>query len=453
MMATESKTAVANALVERLADAHARWDAPSHEGSSVYNLQREAFDKFIHQGIPTTRNEEWKYTPLDNFLKHDYTVANVSDFDVSSFDKLRINSIGVEDFKSHKLVFINGRFAKHLSEILDGEDGLDAVELQVALQREDRTIRDYFNKLADTADALVNLNTGFAQSGLVITVKRGAVLSCPIHVINITDRNAEQPLVFLRNLFVIEPNAQAVIFNSTHSVGMQASLVNAVEEIVVRENANVEYVHLQDLHHDTDGGQTSALINQTFVRCERDSRFNTYTLCVSGDLIRNNLTIRLNGQNAEAHLLGLYMPKGSELMDNHTLVDHAVPNCYSNELYKGLVGGKSRAVFNGKILVREDAQKTNAFQSNKNVLLSNEATVYTKPQLEIFADDVKCSHGATSGQMDDESLFYLQSRGISKQAASQMLMLAFADDVITKIKHTALRTHLSKAIAERLVSM
>ena len=448
-----SKTAVANALMERLADAHARWDAPSLHGSSVYNLQQEAFDKFIHQGIPTTRNEEWKYTPLESFLKHDYTVANVSDFDVSRYTHEIVKRVGVEDFKSHKLVFINGRFAKHLSEILAGEEGLDAVELDVALQREDKTIRDYFNKLADTNDALVNLNTSFAQSGLVITVKQGKVLSYPIHIINITDRNAEQPLVFYRNLFVIEPSAQAVIFNSTHSVGTQASLVNAVEEIVVRENALVEYVHLQDLHHDTDGGATSALINQTFVRCERDSRFNTYTLCVSGDLIRNNLTIRLNGQNAEAHLLGLYMPKGTELMDNHTLVDHAVPNCYSNELYKGLVGGKSRAVFNGKILVREDAQKTNAFQSNKNVLLSNEATVYTKPQLEIFADDVKCSHGATSGQMDDESLFYLQSRGISKQAASQMLMLAFADDVIANIKHTALRTHLSKAIAERLAQM
>jgi len=453
MMATESRTAVANALVERLTDAHARWDAPALEGTSIFNLQQDAFDKFIRQGIPTTRNEEWKYTPLDAFLKHDYTVANVSNYDVARYTHEIVKRVGVEDFKSHKLVFINGHFAKHLSEILPNEEGLDAVELSVALEREDKTVRDYFNQLAGTDDSLVNLNTGFAQHGLVITVKQGVVLSHPIHIINITDRNANQPLVFYRNLFVIEPTAQAVIFNSTHSVGMQASMVNAVEEIVVRENALVDYVHLQDLHHDTDGGQTAALINQTFVRCERDSRFNTYTLCVSGDLIRNNLTIRLAGQNAEAHLLGLYMPKGMELMDNHTLVDHAVPNCYSNELYKGLVGGKSKAVFNGKILVREDAQKTNAFQSNKNILLSNEAVVYTKPQLEIFADDVKCSHGATSGQMDDESLFYLQSRGISKKAASQMLMLAFADDVITNIKHTALRTHLSKAIAERLAQV
>jgi Fe-S cluster assembly protein SufD len=216
----------------------------------------------------------------------------------------------------------------------------------------------------------------------------------------------------------------------------------------IADDGHLTWFKHQQLQDRAEGQQT--LINYTSASLHKQSRLNIYTLALNGSLIRNNLHIKLCGANSEARLNGFYAPSDKQLIDNHTLVDHAVPNCYSNELYKGIINDNAKAVFNGKILVRKDAQKTNAFQSNKNILLSDNAIVYTKPQLEIFADDVKCSHGATSGQLDDESLFYLQARGISKREAYKMLMLAFAEDITADIQSDELRNWLNRCIEEKI---
>jgi Fe-S cluster assembly protein SufD len=228
------------------------------------------------------------------------------------------------------------------------------------------------------------------------------------------------------------------------SKGNQPSFTNIVTEIVVQENATVTYTKVQN------ESDQAYIIGTTQVYQARDSKFSATTVSLSAALIRNNLNIVLDAENCEANLFGLYMLNGSQHVDNHTLVDHAKPRSYSNELYKGIMDGKSTGVFNGKIYVRQDAQKTNAFQSNKNILLSKDASMNTKPQLEIFADDVKCSHGATTGQLDEDMLFYLRSRGIGTNEAKALLMYAFATDIINQIPLEAVRLYVERAIANRL---
>ena len=283
-----------------------------------------------------------------------------------------------------------------------------------------------------------------AIDGAFIFIPEKTVIPQAIHILYLTDSVDGNVITFPRNLTIASQFSQVLIVESYHSISNQISFTNAVTEIIAEENANVDYYKIQDENN------ASFQINNTQIKQERNSNVSSNTITLDGALVRNNLNYLINGEGCETHLFGLYLLNGKQHVDNHTLVDHAVPHCLSNELYKGIMKDQSSGVFNGRIMVRKDAQKTNAFQSNKNILLSDNAHVTTKPQLEIFADDVKCSHGATTGQLDQEALFYLRSRGIAKDKAMALLVHAFASDVIDKVKIDKLKINLLHLISERL---
>lgn len=406
--------------------------------NSSVRISHEAFEKFLQNGVPNTKNEEWKYTNLEPALKFDYHITGAatisSDFIQSLFPAI----------ECHKLVFVNGVYNDSLSSVLN-EDALHIVHIK---QIED------LKSLSNNASVMLPdngwtyLNEAIIREGISIRASKNKQSSCPIILIHLSSNSAEASIAQYRHLIHLEENAGLTIIEAHVALNASGvSLSNVNTQIQLDRNAHLTHIKLQDVNN---GGSINHLINYTSVWQDEYSNSKQYTFSLSGELIRNNLHIQLAGKNSEAHLYGLYTPHQKEIIDNHTLVDHAVSHCHSNELYKGIASDSSKAVFNGKILVRKDAQKTNAFQSNKNLVLTREAAVYTKPQLEIFADDVKCSHGATSGQLDEEALFYLKARGISESEARKMLMLAFAEDITATIEQEWLQTWLNQFIEHKL---
>lgn len=282
------------------------------------------------------------------------------------------------------------------------------------------------------------------MNGAFIEVADKVVVDKPIVLYFVGDSSAAKLSYQIRNLVVAGKFAEATVIEKFDTIGDNESFTNVVNEFSVDRNANVRYFKIEN-----DSDQAYHVSN-THASQEGSSTFTANTIALNGAMVRNNLNIRLDGEGCESHMNGLYVLKGKTHVDNHTVVDHVKPNSYSNELYKGIMDDKSRGVFNGKIFVRQDAQKTNAFQSNKNVLLSDNATINTKPQLEIWADDVKCSHGCTTGQLDQDALFYLQARGIQKDKARAILLKAFASDVLENIDNEAIKDYLEAIITERL---
>lgn len=395
---------------------------------------------FERLGFPTARHEEWKYTSLKELasLPLDFTGTTTSPrLKKADLEKFRIAGAG-----ACLVVFENGLFNPSLSEIPPMDSGIIVKNLATCV--EEPEVIEYLGKTAPyEQEAFVALNNAYFTDGVYIRIADKADLEKPVHILYMGTGKKASQITTVRNLVVAGKYSRAVLTESYHSLDDDCSgITNSVTEVVVRQNATLELVKAQ-----LESLSTSH-ISFTQATQERDSIFDTVTLTLGGKLVRNNLHIKLNDTNCTAHLFGLYLLNGEQLADNHTLVDHAMPHCFSNELYKGILDGKSTGVFNGKIMVRQDAQKTNAYQSNKTILLSDDAQMNAKPQLEIFADDVKCTHGATTGQLDEEALFYLRSRGIGEQNARTLLNIAFAADVLNNIKSEELRNNL-QALAER----
>ncbi|MCW8810645.1 MAG: Fe-S cluster assembly protein SufD, partial [Ignavibacteriaceae bacterium] len=302
----------------------------------------------------------------------------------------------------------------------------------------------HFGKYADYQNHIFTaLSTAYTEDGAFILVPTGKIVEEPIHIIFITTEGNEKILTQPRNLFVAEKSSQVTIIE--HYVGNEENIyfTNAVTEIVADENAIVDHIKLQE------ESKKAFHIARMEVDQERNSNFSSHLISTGADLSRNEFNAKFNDEGGECKLNGLFMVDGTQLFDAHTLMDHANPHCNSHEHYKGILDDKSRGVFNGKVIVRQDAQKTTAFQENNNILLSDEALVNTKPQLEIFADDVKCSHGATIGQMDDEAKFYLKSRGIGEEVSNGILLHAFASDVVTSIKIESIRNYIEEIITKK----
>lgn len=426
-MITESPVNITNDILSG-------FDSFDLQSDAIADLRANAMDAFRQSGIPTTRHEEWKYTNVKALTERFNRFGNGS---LSGM----VASKHIEQFllagKSVcLLVFENGVFNEALSST--APEGLVVQNLATSMQ--DAAVKQYLGKIASSnTDAFVAINTAFMRDGVFIHVPAKAQGSKPIHILYI---NTSAEAVVTRNLVVAEPSSSVEIIESYHSLDdSQEGFTSNVTEVVVKQNANVTWVKAQ-----LENNRTSQ-ISFTQVEQEQDSRFSSSVMTLGGKLTRNNLHIRLDGTNCNAHMYGLYLLDGHQLCDNHTLVDHAMPHCESNELYKGILNDSSSGVFNGKIFVRQDAQKTNAYQSNKNILLSDDAQMNTKPQLEIFADDVKCSHGTTTGQIDEEALFYLRARGIGEQAARTLLNIAFVGDVLSHIENETLRDQF-QALAE-----
>jgi Fe-S cluster assembly protein SufD len=405
-------------------------------GKSFSSQRKDAILNFERLGFPTLKNEEWKYTNIAPALKKEYS------FEPSpTLSKKDIEPFLLTGLKSNILVFVNGMFSRELSVIVSPESNLVVKEFKDA---DPAILEKYFGKKLSANDAFTYLNTAFAHHGSYIRIPKGKVVEEPVFIHYISDSRSRNIFSQPRNLFVAEENSTVKFVESYHTIGTQSAFSNVVTEIVLHKNAHIDYYKIQN------DSPESYHVGTTQVHQEGKSYFSSTTAIMSSSIIRNNLNVVLNAEYSEATLYGLSLLKGRQHADNHTIVDHAKPNCYSNELYKAILDEKTSGVFSGKIFVRQDAQKTNAFQSNKNILLSKEAVMNTKPQLEIFADDVKCSHGATVGQLDEEPLFYLRSRGISEENAKALLILAFAQDIIDHIKIDPLKEYLLKEISGRL---
>jgi Fe-S cluster assembly protein SufD len=425
-----------------------RFDQLQSENTSsgLRTIRQNAFNAFSKMGIPTGRHEEWKYTRISGLFNKEYQFpVNQMATLTSPHDLDAFRLPGHES--ANELIFINGIFSFPLSNIRSG-DQLLVMPLEEAAKKKNE-YRDIVSKHFGHSsnylkDGINALNTAFVQGAVFIHVKKGQAPEHPVYIYNITDARSGNILSQPRSLVHVSENAQVQLVETFATIGAEESFTNQVMEIIVEKDAMVEYYKIQN-----DAGHTNQ-VSTTHIRQIGKSYVHTVTISLNGGIVRNNLNVVLEAENCEAHLYGLYFQQGQSHIDNHTVVDNVKPNCFSNELYKGILDDSASGVFNGKIFVQPQAQKTNAYQSNKNVLLSDAASVNTKPQLEIFANDVKCSHGCTVGRLNEEGLFYLQSRGISEKIARSLLLHAFAVDILEHIKPKAVRDYVDHLISKRL---
>ncbi len=402
-------------------------------------IRVKSLAQFEESGIPNFKHEDYKYCNVDAVFKKHFSKIGSSHVDLKIED---VKQYFIQD--AYNLVLINGRYNKEFSQKVEIK-GLRIDALKKAKDELGLIVSGYLLKeQPQTIDGLVHLNTAFARDGIFIFADKNVVLEKPLHLIFINAAGATT-VVNHHHLIVLQGNSQLQILESHVSHDIQNPfLANTYKEIYIQENAHLHNTILQQ------GNGFYNEVNHLNAYLQKDASYTVNTYSSKSELIRNNTNVALCGQNGQAHLNGLFIAKDKQIIDNHTLVDHRVANCESNELYKGIASEKGTGVFNGKIMVQRDAQKTNAYQSSKNILLSDDASIYTKPQLEIYADDVKCSHGTSTGKVSEEALFYLQSRGIGVQAARKLLLEAFAGDVLQQIKHEGFREKIQTIFNEEL---
>ncbi len=408
------------------------------EADTMQQARRNSFEKFKHFGFPTRRDEDWKYTTVTPFLQEQYHINGIAKEASASAGLLQQATI--PNLDCYQLVLVNG----HLQEGPELPSFIKVHSIKEGYRQ--ASLGKYFAKNnAATTQHFAALNTALFSNGLFIEIDAKAILDKPLHIVH-TYTSIANLFIQPRHLIVVHTGASLSIIESIVSDNPSSKIfINSLTEVVVEENAFFDHYVLQTAQKGT------RLVNQTDVSQKRHSVYSNYTFCMpKADLIRNNLNIALDDDQTETHLYGLYLGEDQQLIDNHSLIHHKHPHCDSNEIYKGVLLDKATGVFNGKVFVEPEAQKTNAFQQNNNLLLSKKATINTKPQLEIFADDVKCSHGATVGQLSKEAMFYLRSRGVGEEAARALLVNAFAFDVTEKIKITELEHFINDLITHHI---
>lgn len=430
-------TLVVNSLFEQLTSTFQELEA-TNEPSALKELRQAAFTKFVKEGFPTVKNEEWKYTNIQPLVNKTYLLNE--DVDVANIDLSKAEIPGLD---AHRIVLINGQYVLMFS-TLGEEAGLTVKPIEEAA--EEAAFQKHFAQHADKTDnPFVALNTALYTAGIYLSVAKNSVISKPIHLIHVAT-GGEAFFSQTRNLFVLGANAEVEIIESFITTDDTAhNLHNKVTEIVLDENAKLQHYYLQV------ADEVSNYINHTEVYQTKHSLYNNYNCNFPGSsFVRNDINVRMDAEQVESHLYGINLLAGKQFVDNHTVVDHMKPHGESYEWYKNIPQEESTAVFNGKIFVREDAQKTNAFQQNNNLLLGDNATVNSKPQLEIFADDVKCSHGCTMGQFDEDALFYLRARGVGEESARILLVHAFAYDVTSRFSNDVVRLYVEDLVAKGL---
>jgi Fe-S cluster assembly protein SufD len=421
-----------------LAERHAR--ARGDDPEWLRQARDEARELFRDQGLPTMRQEEWRYTNLRALAAGEFALPEEKGPAVSRGD---VEEVAFPVFACSLYVFVDGRYEPKLS-ALGARADVHVESLAEVARREPALLREHLGRLASAKEhPFAALNTAFLGDGAVLRVPAGAEVEEPLHLVFLST-GGQAHVTHPRVLVVAEPGSRVRLIQDHVSVGAGAGLSNAVTEVFVGANAQVDLVLLQRKASD------AFHLSNLAARVERDGRFSSHTLTLGGRLVRNDLAVTLAEQGADATLGGLFVGAGEQLVDNHTLVDHAMPHGTSRQLYKGILGGASRGVFRGRVLVRPDAQKTNAEQSNPNLLLSTGAEIDTKPQLEIHADDVKCSHGSTIGQLEEDALFYLRSRAIDLGLARDLLTFGFAREVLTALPVPALADGLEELLLARL---
>ena len=396
-----------------------------------------ALANFERLGFPSTRHEEWRFTPVGPIAEKAFVLAADG---MAKADKRLTARLAAG---AALAVSVNGRFAPLLSSLETLPKGVQILGLEAALASNPGLVEPYLARLASSEQQpFTALNTAFLRDGIVIAIAPHTVVEAPIEVVFVSVAEGRPTVAHPRFLIIAGESSQARILE--RYVGSGATFTNAITEVVLGANAVIDHYKVQE--EPADGFHIAGM----YLHGARSSSFSSHSLTFGGAIVRNDVVAVLDGEGIDCTLNGLYLGNGRQLIDNHTTIDHAQPHCGSHEVYKGILADQARAVFNGKIIVRIDAQKTDAKQTNKALLLSDDATINTKPQLEIFANDVKCTHGAAIGQLDEDAIFYLRSRGLRLEEARAMLIHAFASDILNRVKIAEVREHLEAALTARL---
>ena len=415
--------------------AHSRVAKARGRGPAWLEERRgDGLQRFIKSGFPTTRHEDWRFTNVSPIADGEFALAE----SVSAGVAALVDGVSFPD--AVRVAIVNGRFVAELSDLRGVAAGVRVLSLRDAIAADDEAVRAHLAAFALDAHPFAALNTAFLDDGVAVLIDAGTIVERPIHVIVITAADGQAVMSHPRTLVVAGAGSQARVAQTFVGAPGSACFTNAVAEVSVGEGAVVEF------YTDQREPDTSFHVGNLQAHVGARGVFSSYAFSIGARLMRHDIGVALRGEGGDCTMNGVYLVDGARLMDTHTLLDHAMPHCTSHETYKGILAGKARGVFNGRIIVRLDAQKTDAKQTNRALLLSDDAQINSNPQLEIFADDVKCTHGATVGQLDDEAMFYLRARGLTAAEARDMLLKAFAGEVLDGLKIPALRSQVESAL-------
>ncbi|MFN7044530.1 MAG: Fe-S cluster assembly protein SufD [Flavobacterium sp.] len=428
-------------LKEKMLASFMAFEERIKDNEDLHEVRNHAIKNFESKGFPSKKEEAWKYTSLNSILKNDFSVFPKKENAIEFKD---VKKYFLHEIDTYKVVFIDGIFSSFLSSTT--HDGLDVCLMASALTKPKykMIIDNYFNQIASKEESLTTLNTAFSLEGAYINIPKSKVVEKPIEIIYFSTGNEAALMVQPRNLVIVGENAHVQIVERHQSLNSNPVLTNSVTEIFAQKRAIVDYYKVQN------DVQTANLIDNTYIAQKQESRVAVHTFSFGGNITRNNLNFYHQGERIDSTLKGITIIGDKQHVDHYTLVQHATPNCESHQNYKTILNDSSTGVFNGKIFVEKEAQKTDAFQQNNNILIGDKATINAKPQLEIFADDVKCSHGCTIGQLDESAMFYMQQRGIPKKEAKALLMYAFTSEVTNSIKIPELKAKIGRIIADKL---
>ena len=427
-------------LKDKIVTSYVAFEDKVDTNSAIHDIRTEALENFEKVGFPTKKLEAWKYTSLNSVLKNDFSIFPNKEVTVELAD---VKKYFIHDIDTYKIVFIDGKYSSFLSQTTHQDYDVCLMSSALSSTKYKTVIDKYFNKVAKQ-DNLTSLNTAFVTEGAYIHIPKNTEVEKPIQIINFTTGSETSTMVQPRNLIVVGENAHVQIIERHQSLTSNKVLTNAVTEIFAAKSANVDCYKIQN------DDLNASLVDNTYIDQKSNSVVSVHTFSFGGNITRNNLNFYQNGEHIDSILKGITIIEGKQHVDHHTLVHHIEPNCESHQDYKGIYDERSTGVFNGKVVVNKEAQKTNAYQQNNNVLVSDKATINAKPQLEIFADDVKCSHGCTIGQLDDDALFYMQQRGIPQKEGKGLLMFAFANTVLESVRIPEVKSRITKLIAHKL---
>lgn len=430
-VAEDTRTALERAVLDAF-----REERSPREPAWLADVRRAGFERFRHLGFPGPRDEAWKYTNVAPILKVPFAAA------AEEGPRRTLSPPTTKD--GVQLVFVNGRYAPALSSLAAADNGVEVASLRETLTNRPEKVEPHLARIAREGTTFADVNTALLEDGAFVRIPAGVVLAEPIHILFLSEPEFGPTISHPRNLVVAEPGSQAVVVESWIGTAGALYFTNAVTEVFLGDGAVLDFYKLERESLEAFHVATMEVLQG------RDSTFHSHSITLGGALVRNDLNVQLDAPGASCTLNGLFLGSGTQHLDNHTKIDHAQPHGTSRELYKGIMSGRSRGVFNGRIVVRPDAQKTDAMQTNKNLLLSKEALVNSEPALEIFADDVKCRHGSTIGQLDETAMFYLRSRGIGEAEARDLLVYAFASDVASRIRIAPIRALVEEHLGLRL---
>jgi len=426
------------ASVETYVKDFAAFESRICSGAPVWlrDLRKAAIERFSALGFPGAKDEGWRFTRVRPLLGHDFRLT--PRYDRAALSSRQIDELCMEDTGCQRLAFVNGHFAEDLSDLGGLPAGVRIGSLEKYIVSDPEPVQRYLARYADVSgNPFVALNTAHVHDGAFIQLPKGVRIEEPIHILYVTRSNGSPVVSHPRTLVIAEDGTRASIVESYIGFESDAYFTNAVTEIVVKENAEIDHCKLQR--------ESGSAYHMATIRAHigKGSRFKTDAVSFGGTLVRNDLHAVLADEGIECTMNGLYLASGHQHVDNHTVIEHARPRCSSRELFKGILNGRAKSVFNGRIHVHPQAQKTDARQTNRCILLSDDAQINTIPQLEIYADDVKCTHGAAVGRLDEDAVFYLRSRGIDDASARRLLVFAFANEVLEDLRIGPVREHLA----------